>query len=676
YHEEAEQIWLQPRADGLVRFAVGTGVTASSGSAYVDTANNIVKLVSDVRLEDRRRGSGAPALSMRCEHWAELLLAEPESDEAVRESAAADNVVNLTALREATFVGAVAIRMAEQRLTAERVSMHFKPGPSDAPIESLFDRATARGNVVLIARPTNGWGRLSWVPQSAALLRDATLRSFGLGGRGQLGARQSLACDWLEAQFERDESGEVYPRVVDATGAIELRDRRSNVAARGRHLNASFGPGGHLEHATVTGQGSRPAWVYAQPFAVIGEQIELDPRTQSLDVPGQSRLSFLSSASLQGRQHGRTRLTHVNSQESMHVSGPDNIAHFRGLVVATSGDERLRCDEMELRLADVEPPADKPRQASWDTLLGQTREQTPEEPASQPRRLFSTDVDDGGFARKTAVQLVAQNAVIESESFMPGDPRPLVQSSIRAPTLNVDIPKRLVETTGGTTLLMTSRQLENRTPVETASFGVPSGLMTRGPHQTAIKCDGAMTYQIGSDGPDRRDGVVFDQGVVMKHVAGKEMVNLDEMFTPAERQSEAFVNLSSRRSELWGDRLECTFGASGAQSQLVRRRQTAGPPMQLSQLLATGNVYMGDRQGDGIREVNADQVDYNQATGLVIVRGKATQPARVYYSNPQTGRFAAPAVGTEIILDLHNNTIRVPGRLQGEIVVPEKADRP
>ncbi len=657
FREDTDQIWLHPRDDGRVLFRMGDdqrlGVEASADNAYVDVAGNLVKLIGNVRLVDQRHTGARSGMALHCRLWAELHLAQPEEGSRSLTDAA-EGVVALSGLRAAVFVGDVALSMGDQRLRAARVDLSFRTGTDDTPIEGLLEKATAGGNVVLIERlpgtvePLTNMLRAGlWVALSGTHTADAH-------------AAQALRCDWLEASFAADADGVIHTREAVASGAVELLDRKAKVAARGRELTAHFDEDGQLAHAVVSGRGSRPAWVYAEPFAVRGERVDLDPHTQSLHIPGRSHVSFKSRVSLQGRSQRSETATQVTSSQSMRLSGPDNTVAFEGNVVATSGDEHLWCDTLTLHLEN----ADAPEQATpnglgsaWKLLTrgGANAQPAPADSGlmARPRRRQ--------FERKRPVRLVATNAIVESESYEPGDPLPIMHSSIRAPQLVAEIPQRIVKTTGGTELLMTSRRLDGDVNTEQAVSGVPSGLVTRGPSQTAMKCDGPMTYVIGSEGPERRDYVLLEDNVLFVHRAGREMHNFDEMMPKLADDPERIATLQNRNTYMTSQRLEGVFAVEHTSPQR-RARQSAGPPLALSRLIAGGGVFLRDRQGTGIREVHANQLEYDATSSLIRVlgtEGPPPAPARIYYSNPETGEFHSPGIGMEFEIDLRSNQLRL-----------------
>jgi hypothetical protein len=504
----------------------------------------------------------------------------------------------------------------------------------------------------------------------------------------------------LETRFSRTSEGTLYPDALTADGAVELFDRNQRVAVRGRHLDARFAGPDELTSAEVTGAGALSAWVFADPFAVWGPQIKLDRRDESLAVNGSSRLVFTMDRTLQGRTRGRPECVSVTASQALRVNAPadkaryqSNVVVFEGDVVAATGDEKLSNRSMALLLRDAEPNS-APAAATgsgrtWTMLSTALREglepprpATPgatSAPAAHPPTALAP-TRQRTLARQVPNRLIAEQALVESTTWRPGDTTPVVESSLSAPNLSVDFDQRVVETRGGTVLLMISRQMppdpnaaEPNAPA-TAVMGVPSGLMSRGPSQTAMKCEGPMRYALGLEGPERRDFASFEGNVVFAHVAGREMANLNEMLPQLADKPELLVKLESRNTRLLADRLECEFVAddrSGGdpRSTFGTPRGAAGPPLRLAGLLAQGNTELRDRQGAGIREVFAERIEYDAARARVAVFGSKTALARVYVTNPETGTVYSPVSSPHVEIDLRTNEVRAEG-VSGEITQP------
>ena len=329
----------------------------------------------------------------------------------------------------------------------------------------------------------------------------------------------------------------------------------------------------------------------------------------------------------------------MESSRSLRLSGPENVVVFDGDVVATSGDEQLRADAMTLHLQTVESPAaGDPQPAGTARTSG-----------------LIAAASTGRFERKEPVRLVATNAVVDSASYAPDMTDPAVYSAIRAPRFEVDIPSRTIRTTGGTEIGLINRRLASSATGETASFGVPSGLLTRGPSQTAMYCSGPMTYVIGSADASRRDYALLEGDVVFRHLAGREMEDLERMMPGLARQPDKLAMLESRQTFLTCQRLETAFDVRQGDNTRSQRR-AAGPPLSLGQLIAAGGVLLRDRQGDGVREVQAERLEYDAYAATIRVLG---QPARVFYTNAKTGEFQNPAVSNEIEINLKTNQVQL-----------------
>ena len=405
-------------------------------------------------------------------------------------------------------------------------------------------------------------------------------------------------------------------RTLDIVGRAELVDPENKVAARGRHIAAAFEGPNRLRTAAVSGTADEFGTVYARPYLVRGERIDMNRDAQTLQVSGPSHLAFKTQRSLQG-QHRRepTRVT-VDNSELLLIDGRRNAIQFVGDVVASSAAERLQGRTLTLLLEDVEEQPDAPTWRDlWRELAAGPNQQSPKHDALDLRASDDTD-----RIRKEPVRLIAEDALVISESYEPDDDQPAVHASISAPLLEVDVVNRQILTTGLTQLLMTDRRGLADVDAAGAALGIPSALMTRGPSQTAMQCQKRMTYTLGPDGPGRRDTVVFEEGVLFVHRAGREMVGLDQMLPELAGNPDLLAKLKSRNAAMTCERLECWFTMDEQVPQASRAGALTRSSMQLASLLATGGVYLRDEEGSRIRDVNAPHVEFNRELGLIHVQ--------------------------------------------------------
>lgn len=699
YYDDTQQIWLHRLENGRVEFTRGDNLYASAASVYIDRRTNTVKLVGDVTLEstaERADGTTARKLVIRCSHWAELDI-DPAR------GAAPNAAIDFGGLSSALFVGDVSVELADQMLTAHRLTVGFKPSQGDDPLESLLESAVAIGDVVMSARDRTiecGQLELAFVTTEAGDLYPAEMDAVGAAVIRQGDAR--IVGSRIHAEFEPlaceapDRSTEIVLRSLDVTGQAELFDPASKVVARGDRINAQFTGRNQPSRATVHGTSKNPARLRGGAFIVYGdeivlEEVDVERNTLTLHVTGRSRVRFKSKRGLQGQIRREALVVDVTSTESLEIDGQRNTVHFVGEVVARSGEDRLRADTLTLLLGEVPAPPEKslakrstaeqllvglntPLSAAWQVfeLLDASRST-----ARQWFGIFAGSADRRGPpgmsrvkrnpTRRELLRLSASNAVIESESLEPGSDRPLTHSSLAAPTLEVDFRERLIRTQGETTLLLTNRKTLSPGEVERAAPGMPSALISRGASQTAMKCEKSMTYALGEDGPNRRDKVLFEGAVFFVHVAGKQMVNLADMLPADQLDAASIERLPSRRTMLECERLECEFGVLDAARG--GRAAGLGGAMQLAWLIASQNVYLRDQRGSAIREVFADWVEFDRERGLVHIKGNETADARVYYQDTEKGILFAPAVGPDIQIDLISNTIRS-RQLKGDTMRP------
>ena len=221
--------------------------------------------------------------------------------------------------------------------------------------------------------------------------------------------------------------------------------------------------------------------------------------------------------------------------------------------------------------------------------------------------------------------------------------------------------------TSGTTVLgMTDRRLEPElgSAMTQSAVALSSALVSRGPSQTAMACYKQMIYQLGEDGPDRKDTVLFDGGVVLRHFAGREMRDFEKMLPSVARDPKLLETIESRFSELKCSQLEVMFNVGSA----ARGATRGDSARRISWINALGNVALTDRQDANLREVYAHKLEFDGDEKTIRVFGDSERSvdAKVYDQNPETGRMNVPVIGPELIIDLRTNTIQ--GRqLRGRI---------
>lgn len=672
YHDDTQRVWLYPTEGGTVEFGIGQSLSATAQSVYIDRVARIVKLIGDVELRSQRgTGKSARLSSIRCSYWGELHIAKTTT----MRPAAADALVDVERLESATFVGDVQVDLGEQKLTSLRLDVGFRPDTGGQSFDELLDTATASGEV----RLTSGDGRLTCGELELAFDRtpDHALypRRMDAAGAVVISRKQAnISGDRIVAELgppPETKAGNKPVFVIqslDMLGRAELLDPDNKIAARGQHIAAVFEGINQLAKATVRGGPDEQGVVHARPYTVRGGQIDIDRGAQSIHVDGPSRLAFKSLRSLQGRQREKPTPVVVSSNEQLDIDGRRNTVRFVGNVAARSEDEELDGDTLTLLLEDVqEPNAPPPADTAWRGLWRQMRGLVGgEDKPSAPDDLFALRVEgDTDRLRKEPVRLVAGNALVTSETYEPGDSTPAMHASISAPQLEVDIVNRQIVTSGVTELLMTDRRgIPDADPAR-ETLGVASALLSRGASQTAIRCEKQMTYTLGPDGPGRRDTVVFDDRVLFVHRAGKEMVNLTQMLPQMVAKPELVETMKSRNASLSCDRLECWFAAEPSSKTPPRGGALTQTPLRLASLLATGSVFLRDQEESRVREVNAASLEFNREQSRVRVQGGEQADARVYFEDTKTGQFDVHA-GRQLVINMQDGTIQS-DRLEGEI---------
>lgn len=636
YDGAAQRLWVDPLAHGSVEIELPGSAVVTTAGVYIDRAADLVKLIGPLRLESLRKPNRtSQPLTIECTLWATLALAA--GDELAQAEPGASALGRFGELEKATFVGEVHVMLSGRALDADRLDTVFRAADGDDSLEARLESSEASGAVRLRA------------------------------------GQQRMACDHLALSYSRDADGEIFPRSVQGRGAVSLSDRGGKVSARGRLVHALLDRADQVRHARIVGTPTHWAYAAAAPFHVWGEVIELDPPAQRLEVNGPSRASFPARRSLRGAERSRPTPVLVNSRESLRIDGKENLITLTGDVRARTGDEQLLADGLTIVLEDAQPGgggADGEREVSLAAAgrnLGALQFPLARVPATirrewahwsaRARPPGAQPVRASGNQRKEPVRLLARQARLQSVSLSLSNAQPLLDQQLSAPEMEVDVRTRTIRTTGMTTLEM----LDLRLPVEDGvpagdALGLPSALVSRGPSHTAMVCTRGMIYRVGVEGTGRRDSVLFEGSVRFVHLTGREIVDLATLLPELAGDPQRLAGLKSRNFRTWCERLECVF----AGDTQTTGGGLAADGLRLESLIASGETYVRDQIGAGIREIWARHVEFDRPNATVRVRGgdDGANPARIDYSNTQSQRMETIAQGPDFVIDLNNNAVR------------------
>ncbi len=656
YHDESKRLWLQNDA-GPIHLTVGKRLSVEADSAYIDNGGERIKLVGDVSLGLRETGSARDeSMTIRCGLWAELTLdrGRDEAGSAVStpegQPVPGAELFGSSRLRSAVFVGEAAIGLDQQWLNADRIEASFRPAQSpNEPLGQLLSRVVATGDV----RLSEAIGEQRAVTQLRQLWLGPLLASDPVQQR-------ELSCDQLDLAFAPGDAGRARPTKLEASGLVRLLDPHNHVGAKGRRLVAELDPRGRPLRGTLFGTAQRAAVLYVRPLAVRGERIEFDDDAETVTLPGPARLAFRSQRGLRGEQRRDSAPIYLRCRDRLRLDGAANAVRFEGNVEAHSGAESLSADALTLLLKDVPPPTVNPGVADSLALAWRSfRDRSAPQPASAQSPATSVARGDDRLRRrwrKEPLRIVANQAVARSDTRLDSAGRARQRESISAPELTLEIPTRTVQTAGLTTLLIENYALPGAAENATADvLGLPSSLISDGPSQTAMSASQSMKYILGDDGPARRDWVLMEGTVRCRHVAGREIVDLEAMLPEAAGRPDLLANLRDRNAWLECDRLEGYFDVA------PEARSTSGrAPIRLAWIAAKGRVYLRDQERSVTRSVYAQELEFDRTSGLVKVRGgdNPPLPARVVEENAQTGRVTTPALSRYIEIDLRNRTVR------------------
>ena len=721
--EQTKRVWLHPASDGRVTITQPNRFDATARTIYIDGRAGLVKLIDDVRLAARSGGQASrDSLTIRSRHWAELHLARRETDQSdgsdsTIDGAPDDGPIPVGRLESAVFVGGVHVDIDGRTLDTDRLETTFASAPRLTTVSQPTGDGTATNEV--IGDDEDG-GNLRL--ESAVAFGNVTLRAD----------EQGLRTFWLRIDFAPGPDGRPYPDNIEALRQVRLEDASQDFIAAGRRLTARLTPDGHLLAARVYGAPSAPAWLYARGYTIRGNQLDVARRDDAdsasaaerayrLEAPGGSELRFLSTRSLRGQRRRGAMPVVLTANQLLSVDA-DRV-RFLGGVTATSGDERLRANEMTLLLRDaprdsssaddalpgpvgliraiaplptaavtaalriakplrssyqrvqerarfaraitptiaVEPHGQLALARRWGRTIAVAQQQAPRESAG----LLGVSESRERSVRKEPLRLEARQAWIVSETYDPVRRRNIISQEITAPELLVEFEARTIRTVGETILGMTSLQLPGTDRAKSDDVGLPSALITAGPTQSALKCSRAMTYALGEEDPERVDSVIFEGDVIFRYVAGKQVRKLEELMPELAGDPQLKAALKDRNTRLEADRLALTLAARSASDANVDNPST----LRLAWLSANGDVYVRDQIGAGVREIEANQIEFDRNASTVRVLGDTAQnkPARIFYENAVTGRFDEPASGPAFIIFLDTNTVKAEGGVSGSV---------
>ncbi|RMF75317.1 MAG: hypothetical protein D6744_13630, partial [Planctomycetota bacterium] len=323
--------------------------------------------------------------------------------------------------------------------------------------------------------------------------------------------------------------------------------------------------------------------------------------------------------------------------------------------------QRVRFAQVLTPTLAVEPHAQLALARRWGRTMIAARQQ-----ARRSADLLGTQETPRRSVRKEPLRLEARKAWIVSETFDPVRQRRIVSQEITAPELLVEFPARTIRTVGETILGMTSLQPPGGDEASREALGLPSALITSGPTQAALRCTKAMTYALGEEGPERVDSVIFEGDVLFRYVAGRQIRRLEELMPELAGDSEAQARLADRNTRLEAQRLALTLAA---RSNNAADGAVNLGALRLAWLSATGDVYVRDQIGAGVREIVAEQIEFDRGASTVRVLGDAgkNKLAQIFYENAQTGRFDEPARGPAFIIFLDTNTVKAEGGVSGSV---------
>jgi lipopolysaccharide export system protein LptA len=539
-------------------------------------------------------------------------------------------------LDRAVFTGRVRILENETSIEADRLDVRFSQ--DDGPRSGTgIERLVGRGSVAMV----QGDDRITCSEIDVAFSTDNAGRSqpsvaTAQGGvLAQQGERTLSASDSLLIDFgssaspagpQESESGgrqRAAVRRLRAYGDVSIHDPVQTLDVTAHELDCAVVNRREIEQAAILGTDQTPATARLEALTVTGRRIDLDVPSQSAEVPGAGRLTFLSKKDLDGRPLGQPLPVAVTWSDSMKFRGRENRAVFAGGVHAVSeATTTFDCDRLliEFQNATAATKSTKP-QTNWgilqpfaDQAFGKTEES-------------GVRLAGGAFAKEPVYLLADGNAVAETTENDEGSgvlaSRARISGARLAVNLRGEDAKMLIESPG-------NLQLEDFRPPAGPSvssrgsdlFGVDR---ETGPSKTLIEWRDRMWYDFNFA------QARFEGQVQLKHFSGAELERLFEM-------SSSFALPPGRSTFLRSDVLTVDFTDRDARTKLgvapplstadlSGRRRGRLSADHLRQFHAAGSVTLQD-QVEGL-SVTADSIVFEKPRQLLAIAGNRERKATI-----------------------------------------------
>jgi lipopolysaccharide export system protein LptA len=636
-------------------------------------------------------GGPAHRVNIRFAGEVNIAFAQEEAGPTIDGESGAKSESRRQYLEKAVFLGDVLMQQGDDSIAGERIQIDFGPPRREGSLADNMRRLRGEGQVALVQgnesvrceridveMGLDESGRIA--PRLARAYSDVSathegrtitasdrmivhLRSFRQQREPfDLNKARAVAMarghdpdtvDWDEvrADYESKASFRAGLDRLEAYEDVAVRDPEQNLRVDAGTLSCTFRGGREIDRALVNGTPTAPAHVELDDFSISGGEVDLDVASESAQVPGAGRLTFLSTRDLDGRESDEPVPVAITWSERMTYRGSQNRAILTGSVHAATEESIVDCGEL---IVDFSDPEDG--QAAADSAEAGGRDAVQDDwwiftPLAERLRGKRKERDSGLLGRrfdKEPVYILASgSAVAQTTKTELETGRILSRGRIEGPKILVDLRSEVMTIEDPGNLLIEDYEvpasLKERRPEQRSPFG---GLGVGSPSQTFVTWTGQMAYYFG------QQAAFFEEGVEMVHRSGTEILlgreavgdTSHSVVTEASDQQGRNATLTCRELVIKFSETE--------DSSLRSRRRGAGrmSAYELSLFQATGGAHFED----GGVVVLAHSVSYDAVRNWLTVRGDENSQAAIY--DQRGGRFRDLAAD---VIDWDRNTDRI-----------------
>ncbi len=388
---------------------------------------------------------------------------------------------------------------------------------------------------------------------------------------------------------------------LEAHDHVIVNSKDSGSATADEMIVLATGPNQQTVHLH-----GRPATATQHNSTITGPTIKFFSDTQGVNVPGPGTLqSFQQDAA-----GGEPRPMNVAWQTSLNGDGVSNHFEVIGGVVATSiqpdgSMDTAKGDRITLLLADAPPPTTRPStQATTQSATRPTRVTTraTTAPATQAvatsKPTSKPSAEEGVFGRKIIQRVILQDKASVNSTTVDAQQKLLRAMQMDASTIQYDmISKRLLVPVPGTLRLEDHREPAKAAP----KAGAPNPGQDAG-NPTDLRGQSAMAWE---------KQLLYDE-------AGRQAVMEGNV-----RVGHTDEGADPKVFEMYGDRFVADLEPADPNAPPAPAG-AQGPRTQVKHIHGEGHIAF---RTNGLW-FDADTIDYDPATHIMIARGSDRRPAR------------------------------------------------